>query len=124
MAVAAIAHVYVFSVEQYQYLPISSHGDVTCEIKTEVKVNDRKKEEPAVVETKEMHVEAPGTSIRESVQDVVLVGGKHVSCIMKYWGYMYQLDFVDIGITFEISHCSFGKSLKINNFYWVIGMIP
>jgi hypothetical protein len=85
MAVAAIAHVYVFSTEPYQYLPILSYGDVKCkETETDVEVNDGKEEEPALVETKEMHLEAPGTSIRESVQDVVLVGGKHVSCIITY----------------------------------------
>lgn len=85
MAVAAIAHVYVFSAEPYQYFPIPTYGGVTCEeTKTQVKVDNRKEEKPAILETKEMHVEAPGTSIRESIQDVVLVGGKHVSCSTNY----------------------------------------
>ncbi|KAJ4755350.1 organic solute transporter ostalpha protein (DUF300) [Rhynchospora pubera] len=78
MSVASIAHVYVFSAEPYQYLPIASCGSVTLEeTKTQVEVKDGKDKKPATVETKE-NVESPGTSIRESVQDVVLVGGKHV----------------------------------------------
>ncbi|WVZ57230.1 hypothetical protein U9M48_007640 [Paspalum notatum var. saurae] len=83
MAIAAIAHAYVFTVEPYQHIPVFDHGKVTCEeSKMEVKVdvdndNDRNSA-PTTIEQKETHVEAPGTSIKESVQDVVLVGGHHV----------------------------------------------
>lgn len=81
MAIAAVAHVYVFPAEPYQFLPVSEYGKVTSvEAKTEVKVNEEDAEgKPAVVKQTEMRVEAPGTSITESVQDVVLGGGEHVS---------------------------------------------
>ncbi|RLN40994.1 hypothetical protein C2845_PM01G17660 [Panicum miliaceum] len=54
--------------------------EVTCESKMEVKVdvNDDRSSTPTAVKQKDTHVEALGTSIKESVQDVVLVGGHHV----------------------------------------------
>ncbi|TVU46611.1 hypothetical protein EJB05_06156 [Eragrostis curvula] len=82
MAIAAIAHAFVFTVEPYQHIPILDHEKITCkESKLEVKVdvNDDNSRTPTAIEQKETHVEAPGTSIRESVQDVVLGGGHHVN---------------------------------------------
>lgn len=82
MAIAAIAHAYVFTVEPYQHIPVLDHGKVTCEeSKMEVKldVNDERNSTPTTIEKQETHVEAPGTSIKESVQDVVLGGGQHVN---------------------------------------------
>ncbi|CAL9190409.1 protein LAZ1 homolog 2-like [Musa acuminata AAA Group] len=79
MAIAAIAHVYVFSAEHYKYLPVSGCGKITSvESKTKSKLVENAKSGPATVEQKETHVEAPGTRITESVQDVVLGGGEHV----------------------------------------------
>jgi hypothetical protein len=42
-------------------------------------VNDDTSSTPTTIEEQETHVEAPGTSIKESVQDVVLGGGQHVN---------------------------------------------
>ncbi|RZR90029.1 hypothetical protein BHM03_00017849 [Ensete ventricosum] len=79
MAIAAIAHVYVFSAEHYKYLPVSGCGKITSvESKTKSKLVENAKSGPATVEQKETHIEAPGTRITESVQDVVLGGGEHV----------------------------------------------
>nr|CAB3495656.1 unnamed protein product [Digitaria exilis] len=47
-------------------------------MEVKVDVNDDRISTPAAVKRKDTHVEAPGTSIKESVQDVVLVGGQHV----------------------------------------------
>ncbi|CAN6324955.1 unnamed protein product [Urochloa humidicola] len=82
MAIAAIAHAYVFTVEPYQYIPVLDHGKVTCEeskMEVKVDVNNDNNSTPTTVKQKDTHVEALGTSIRESVQDVVLVGGHHVA---------------------------------------------
>ncbi|XP_062215390.1 protein LAZ1 homolog 2 [Phragmites australis] len=81
MAVAAIAHAFVFTVEPYQHIPVLDHGKVTSEeskMEVKVDVNDDSNSRLAAVEQKETHVEAPGTSIKESAQDVVLGGGHHV----------------------------------------------
>ena len=54
---------------------------VTCEeskMEVKVDVNDDRSSTPTTVKQKDTHVESPGTSIKESVQDVVLVGGHHV----------------------------------------------
>lgn len=78
MAIAAVAHVYVFSTEPYHYLPAFEYGKVTTErTKTELKLDDGETT-PAVVERKETQIEAPGTSVTESVQDIVLEGGQRV----------------------------------------------
>lgn len=76
MAIAAVAHLFVFPAEPYHFIPISECGKITAETskKTEVKLD----EGGGVVETKETHVEASGTSIKESVQDIVMDGGQHV----------------------------------------------
>lgn len=80
MAVAALAHVYVFPAEPYRFSPVSEYGKVTSvEAKTELKMDEDAKGKPAIVEQTEMQVEAPGTSITESVQDVVLGGGERVA---------------------------------------------
>lgn len=80
MAIAAVAHVYVFPVEPYRYLPVAEYGEVTSiETKAKVEVDEDAAGKPAIVEETEVRVEAPGTSITESVQDVFLVGGEHVS---------------------------------------------
>ncbi|KAK1550941.1 hypothetical protein Q3G72_027329 [Acer saccharum] len=79
MAIAAVAHVFVFSVEPYRYLPVSEHGKVTAEkTKEAVTIEEGDNEKQAVLETTETQIEAPGTSITESVQDIVVEGGQHV----------------------------------------------
>ncbi|KAL5218565.1 hypothetical protein ABZP36_019249 [Zizania latifolia] len=81
MAVAAIAHAFVFNVETYQRIPVlEEHAEVSCEeskLEVKVDVENDKDGTPTIVE-EETHVEAPGTSIKESVQDVVVGGGHHV----------------------------------------------
>ncbi|KAL0651986.1 hypothetical protein Bca4012_094677 [Brassica carinata] len=74
MAIAAVAHIFVFPVEPYHYIPVSECGKITRTKTTEVKLD----ESGRVVEKKETHVEASGTSIKESVQDIVMDGGQHV----------------------------------------------
>ena len=68
MAIAAVAHIFVFSAEPYHYVPASTYGRVTAETA-----------KPAVLEKTEAQVEAPGTSVTKSVQDIVLQGGQCVS---------------------------------------------
>ncbi|KAG2257502.1 hypothetical protein Bca52824_076796 [Brassica carinata] len=62
------------TVEPYHYIPVSECGKITRTKTTEVKLD----ESGRVVEKKETHVEASGTSIKESVQDIVMDGGQHV----------------------------------------------
>lgn len=79
MAIAAVAHMFVFSAEPYQYIPSTDYGKVTTErVKEPVTVEEGDKEKPALLEKTETQIEAPGTSIRESVQDIVIEGGQHV----------------------------------------------
>jgi hypothetical protein len=81
MATAAIANAFVFPVETYQNIPVLDHEKVTCEeskLEVNVDVNDNNST-PTAVEHKETHIQAPGTSIRVSVQDVVLGGGHHIN---------------------------------------------
>ncbi|OVA08326.1 Organic solute transporter Ost-alpha [Macleaya cordata] len=79
MAIAAVAHVFVFSAEPYRFLTVSEQGKVTSlTTKAKMKIEEDGKEKPAVVERKETQVEAPGTSVTESVQDIVIGGGQHV----------------------------------------------
>ncbi|KAK1354957.1 Lazarus [Heracleum sosnowskyi] len=70
MAVAALAHVFVFSARPYHYLPTSENSRVATE-RTEAMLKTHKGDEknPAVYEK---------TSVRESVQDIVVQGGHHV----------------------------------------------
>uniref|UniRef100_A0A5B7AIK7 Protein LAZ1 homolog 2 n=2 Tax=Davidia involucrata TaxID=16924 RepID=A0A5B7AIK7_DAVIN len=79
MAIAAVAHVFVFSAKPYHFLPASEYGKVTTQTtKAMLKLEEGDKEEPAVLEKTETEVEAPGTSVKESVQDIVVEGGQHV----------------------------------------------
>ncbi|KAJ7956003.1 protein LAZ1-like 2 isoform X1 [Quillaja saponaria] len=79
MAIAAVAHVFVFSAKPYQFLPVSEYGKVTQEtIKAEVVLEEGNEEKSAEIERTETQVEAPGTSVKESVQDIVVEGGQRV----------------------------------------------
>ncbi|GJS38995.1 protein LAZ1 homolog 2 [Tanacetum coccineum] len=79
MAIAAVAHVFVFTAKPYHFLPASKYGKVsTRTIKEAVKVEEGDEEKPAVIEKTETQVEAPGTSVTESVQEIVVEGGQHV----------------------------------------------
>lgn len=83
MAVAAVAHIFVFSAKPYQFLPAGGYGKVTTHTqidKTTLKIEDEDK--PAVLEKKVTEVKAPGTSLTESVQDIVVEGGQHVSTLL------------------------------------------
>ncbi|XP_048133624.1 protein LAZ1 homolog 2-like [Rhodamnia argentea] len=79
MAIAAVAHVFVFPVEPYRYVPIAESPKVTTE-KTvaEIKLEEGDKEEQAVVEKTDTKLEVPGTSVTKSVQDIIVEGGHHV----------------------------------------------
>ncbi|KAL9376577.1 hypothetical protein Peur_030697 [Populus x canadensis] len=79
MAIAAVAHIYVFSAEPYRFIPVSGYGRVTTETtKAEMKFGGGDQEKSAVFEKRETQVAAPGTSVSESVQDIVLEGGQSV----------------------------------------------
>ncbi|XP_062086847.1 protein LAZ1 homolog 2 [Humulus lupulus] len=78
MAIAAVAHMYVFSTERYHYVPAAiNHWSVTTE-SSRGKLRLKDGDTPAELEKQEIKVEAPGTSVTESVQDIVLEGGHHV----------------------------------------------
>lgn len=79
MAIAAGAHMFVFSAEPYRYIPVSEYGVTIESMKGRAEVKEGKEQKPAVVEKTETHVEAPGTSVSKSVQDIVLEGGQRVS---------------------------------------------
>lgn len=84
MAVAAVAHIFVFSAKPYQFLPAGGYGKVTTHTqidKTTLKIEEDDEEKPAVLEKKVTEVKAPGTSVTESVQDIVVEGGQHVSTL-------------------------------------------
>ncbi|XP_051113807.1 protein LAZ1 homolog 2-like isoform X2 [Andrographis paniculata] len=75
MAIAAVAHIFVFSARPYHYVP----ARVTTEETTAVLMTgEDNKKKPALLEKKETEVEAPGTSVRESVHDIVVGGGQKV----------------------------------------------
>lgn len=79
MALAAVAHVFVFPAKPYHFVPVSEHGKVATETtKAILKIEKGNKENPAVYEKTKTKVEAPGTSVKESVQDIVVEGGQHV----------------------------------------------
>ncbi|KZV46798.1 transmembrane protein 184C [Dorcoceras hygrometricum] len=79
MAIAAIAHIFVFSPKAYHIVLPSHYGKVTTqETKAVVKVKDGDEEKPALLETKETEIKAPGTSVKESVQDIVVEGGQKI----------------------------------------------
>ncbi|KAJ6435192.1 hypothetical protein OIU84_000413 [Salix udensis] len=81
MAIAAVAHIYVFSAEPYScFIPVSGHGRVSTDTttKAEMKFEEGGQGKSAVFEKRETQVAAPGTSVSESVQDIVLEGGQRV----------------------------------------------
>uniref|UniRef100_A0A0D3FJN5 Uncharacterized protein n=1 Tax=Oryza barthii TaxID=65489 RepID=A0A0D3FJN5_9ORYZ len=80
LGIAIICHIGILPKEG-KHIPVVEHGEITSEeSKLEVKVDsdDDSNGTPTTIEEKETHVEAPGTSIKESVQDVVIGGGHHV----------------------------------------------
>lgn len=80
MAVAAVAHIFVFSEKSYHFLPVSECRKITSErTQAVVKVKEGDEGKPALLEKKEVDVEAAGTSVKESVQDIVVEGGQKVS---------------------------------------------
>ncbi|CAM8977537.1 unnamed protein product [Rhodiola kirilowii] len=79
MAVAAVAHIFVFSAKPYQYVTADEYGRITTETtQTVVEVEENGQDSPVVIEKSDTKIEAPGTSIKESVQDIVVEGGQHV----------------------------------------------
>uniref|UniRef100_A0A7N0UNR5 Protein LAZ1 homolog 2 n=1 Tax=Kalanchoe fedtschenkoi TaxID=63787 RepID=A0A7N0UNR5_KALFE len=79
MAIAAVAHIFVFSARPYQYVTADEHGRITTETtQTVVEVEESGGNSPVVIEKSDTKIEAPGTSIKESVQDIVVEGGQHV----------------------------------------------
>ncbi|PKI43508.1 protein LAZ1 homolog 2 [Punica granatum] len=79
MAIAAVAHVFVFSVKPYRYVPISEYQKVVTETTTEaVMLRKGNNEKRALLERTESKVEVPGTSVTESVQDIIVEGGQTV----------------------------------------------
>ena len=82
MAIAAVAHVCVFSAKPYHFFPASEYGKVTKEtIEATLKIDGGDKEKPALLEETTTQVEAPRTSVTESVQDIVVEGGQRVSSL-------------------------------------------
>lgn len=79
MAIAAVAHVFVFSAEPYHFVPASDPGRITTRTtKEELKLEEDDEANRAMLEKKETR-EASGTSVTESVQDIFLKGGQCVS---------------------------------------------
>ncbi|XP_011078102.1 protein LAZ1 homolog 2 isoform X1 [Sesamum indicum] len=79
MAIAAVAHIFVFSAKPYHFIPAYHYGKITTqETKAMVKIEEGDKEKPALLEKRETIIEAPGTSVKESVQDIVVEGGQKV----------------------------------------------
>ncbi|GFP79453.1 transmembrane protein 184c [Phtheirospermum japonicum] len=76
MAIAAVAHIFVFSAKPYHFVP--TFHVTTQETTAKLNIEEGNKEKPAVFEKKETEVEAPGTNIKESVQDIVVEGGQKV----------------------------------------------
>ncbi|KAJ8568963.1 hypothetical protein K7X08_032700 [Anisodus acutangulus] len=75
MAIAAIAHVFVFSAKPHHFVPTSVYEEITAQ-KAETTLNTDDGDKSAVVEKVEAKVEVPGTSVTESVQDIVVEGGR------------------------------------------------
>ncbi|XP_021597433.1 protein LAZ1 homolog 2 isoform X3 [Manihot esculenta] len=72
MAIAAVAHVFVFSAEPYHFVPASDPGRITTRTtKEELKLEEDDEANRAMLEKKETR-EASGTSVTESVQDIFL----------------------------------------------------
>eukprot|EP00253_Pinus_taeda_P002852 PITA_02852 len=83
MAIAAAAHIFVFPAEPYRLMG-ENQASVRIRAagaKAETQKDYEKrsgKEKPSVLRLFETNVEGLGTSIKESVQDVVIGGGEHV----------------------------------------------
>ncbi|KAL2327290.1 hypothetical protein Fmac_020717 [Flemingia macrophylla] len=78
MAIAAVAHVFVFSAKPYHFLP-SAYEKLTKEkIEASLEKDEGNKQKPAVLKETTTQVEAPTTSVTESVQDIVVGGGQRV----------------------------------------------
>ncbi|PNY12473.1 transmembrane protein 184C-like protein [Trifolium pratense] len=78
MAIAAVAHVFVFSAKPYHFLP-ASPGKVKKEtIEAKLDIDEGGEHKPAVLKETTTQVEAPRTSVKESVQDIVVGGGQRV----------------------------------------------
>ncbi|KAI5445621.1 hypothetical protein KIW84_013731 [Lathyrus oleraceus] len=80
MAIAAVAHVFVFSAKPYHFVPASSAiGKVTEErIEATLDIDEEGEKKAAVLKESTTQVEAPRTSVTESVQDIVVEGGQRV----------------------------------------------
>ncbi|MED6119514.1 hypothetical protein PIB30_117800 [Stylosanthes scabra] len=79
MSIAAVAHVCVFSAKPYHYIPALECGEVRKEtVEATLKMEEEGKEKQALVKETNTQVEAPTTSLRESVQDIVVEGGQRV----------------------------------------------
>ncbi|CAA3001977.1 LAZ1 homolog 2 [Olea europaea subsp. europaea] len=79
MAVAAIAHIFVFSAKPYHFIPASEDRELpTQKTQAVLKIEEGDEEKPALIEKRETEVKAPGTSVKESVQDIVVEGGQKV----------------------------------------------
>ncbi|KAL6585708.1 hypothetical protein OROMI_002352 [Orobanche minor] len=76
MAIAAVAHIFVFSAKPYHFVP--TFHVTTQETTAMLNIEEGDREKPAILERKETEVEAPGTNIKESVQDIVVEGGQKV----------------------------------------------
>ncbi|KHN12292.1 Transmembrane protein 184C [Glycine soja] len=80
MAIAGVAHVFVFSAKPYHFLPPPAYGKVSKEtIEAALEIDEGNKQKSAVLKEKITQVEAPTTSVTESVQDIVVEGGQRVS---------------------------------------------
>ncbi|KAL3535506.1 hypothetical protein ACH5RR_003967 [Cinchona calisaya] len=79
MAIAAVAHIFVFSAKPYQFIPASEYAEITSQkIEAVVEIEEGNEVKPAILQKTETEVEAPGTSVKESVQDIVVEGGQKV----------------------------------------------
>lgn len=80
MAIAAIAHIFVFSTKPYNIVTVTEFGRISTQTEKKiVSIKEEGKEKgPAMIEKTETEIKAPGTSITESVQDIVMEGGQQV----------------------------------------------
>ncbi|XP_077236403.1 organic solute transporter ostalpha protein (DUF300) isoform X3 [Tasmannia lanceolata] len=77
MAIAAVAHLFVFSAKPYRFMPRPEQV-TTQATKATLTLEEDGEDKPAVVQQAETQLKAPRTSVRESVQDIVIGGGEHV----------------------------------------------
>ncbi|XP_027901764.1 protein LAZ1 homolog 2 isoform X2 [Vigna unguiculata] len=79
MAVAAVAHVFVFSAKPYHFLPSAAYGELRKETKeAAMEIDDENRQKTALLKETSTRVESPRTSVTESVQDIVVEGGQRV----------------------------------------------